>query len=45
MGKHDFEPTVFYNAIGIAPPVLKVCDGDTIVTRTLDAWGVERQRR
>ena len=40
MATHDFEPTVFYNAIGTAPPALKVGDGDTIVTRTLDASGV-----
>src|SRR3954468_20607542 len=42
MARHDFEPTVFYNAIGTNQPVLSVADGDTIVTRTIDAWGFDR---
>jgi len=41
MARHDFEPTAFFNAIGTSAPALKVADGDTIVTRTLDAWGVD----
>jgi acetamidase/formamidase len=42
MARHVFEPTTFHNAIGTAEPVLSVADGDTIVTRTLDAWGFDR---
>jgi len=42
MTRHVFEPTTFHNVIGTAEPVLIVADGDTIVTRTLDAWGFDR---
>ena len=48
MARHVFEPTQFHNVIGAAEPVLRVADGDTIVTRTVDAWGFDRhgeQRR
>lgn len=41
MARHDFEPTMFFNVIGTAEPALRVKDGDTVVTRTLDAWGVD----
>ena len=41
MARHEFEASSFFNAIGAGSPVLEVADGDTIVTRTLDAWGID----
>ena len=42
MTTHTFSPTRFYNSIGSHEPVLKVGDGDTVVTETLDAHGFDR---
>jgi amidase len=39
---HNFTPTRFYNAIGSHEPALKISDGDTVVTETLDAHGFDR---
>ncbi len=36
---HKFKPTRYYNAIGSHEPALRVNDGDTIVTTTIDALG------
>jgi acetamidase/formamidase len=36
---HRFMPTRYYNAIGSHEPALRVNDGDTIVTTTIDALG------
>jgi acetamidase/formamidase len=36
---HRFKPTRYYNAIGTHEPALRVGDGDTIVTTTIDALG------
>jgi acetamidase/formamidase len=41
MTTHPFVATAFYNVIGTMPPALTVASGDTIVTRTLDAWGYD----
>jgi acetamidase/formamidase len=41
MAKHRFHPTRYYNAIGIAEPCLRVADGDTVVTDTIDASGLD----
>lgn len=41
MLRHVFRPSVFHNAIGLGDPVLTVDDGDTVVTRTIDAWGFD----
>jgi acetamidase/formamidase len=38
---HTFTPTRYYNAIGAHEPVLRVADGDTIVTTAVDALGVD----
>jgi amidase len=43
MTLHNFTPTRFYNTIGSHEPVLKIGDGDTVVTETLDAHGFDRQ--
>ncbi len=39
---HNFQPTVFYNTIGSHPPVLHIADGDTVITPTPDARGVDK---
>src|SRR5262245_37216889 len=39
MARHLFEPSRFHNVLATLPPVLRVSDGDTIVTTTLDAHG------
>ncbi len=36
---HRFTPTRFYNTLGPHEPALRVADGDTIITTTLDALG------
>jgi len=41
MTVHRFEPTRFYNTIGSHEPALSIGDGDTVITTTLDAWGVD----
>jgi len=40
--RHRFEPTRFYNTFGPYEPVLRIADGDTIATTTLDARGYDR---
>jgi len=46
MATHRFIPTRYYSAIGTYEPVLRVADGDTVVTTTLDAggFGTSRER-
>ena len=41
MATHHFEPTVYYIAIGAHEPVLHIDSGDTVVTTTVDAGGVD----
>ncbi len=41
MTTHPFVATAFYNVIGTMPPALTIASGDTVVTRTLDAWGYD----
>ena len=41
MATHHFEPTVYYVAIGAHEPVLHIDSGDTVVTTTVDAGGVD----
>lgn len=43
MPTHHFQPTRYYNAIGSHELVLRVADGDTVVTTTLDAGGGDAQ--
>jgi acetamidase/formamidase len=38
---HRFDPTTFHNTLGAHEPVLSVADGDTVITTTLDAWGID----
>jgi amidase len=37
--KHHFQPTHYHTAIGPFEPVLRIGDGDTVVTTTVDAFG------
>jgi amidase len=39
MPTHHFQPTHYHNAIGPHEPVLRIADGDTVVTTTVDAMG------
>jgi acetamidase/formamidase len=41
MATHHFHPTRYYNVIGTAEPCLRVADGDTVVTDTIDASGLD----
>ena len=41
MATHHFEPNVYYTAIGTHEPVLHIDSGDTVVTTTVDAGGVD----
>ncbi len=45
MSSHRFDPTRYYNTIGTFPAELTVADGDTVVTGTIDAAGVDRNGR
>ncbi len=40
MATHRFDPDHFYNTMGDHPPVLRIAPGDTVVTTTVDAVGV-----
>jgi amidase len=39
MTVHHFQPVLYYNTMGEHQPVLKIADGDTVVTSTVDARG------
>ena len=41
MATHHFEPTVYHVAIGAHEPVLHINSGDTVITTTVDAGGVD----
>ncbi len=45
MATHRFTPTRFYNAIGTAEPVLRIADGDAVITSTIDASGMDEHGR
>src|SRR5579883_2405871 len=36
---HHFDPTIYHTAMGTYPPVLRIADGDTVQTTTVDARG------
>lgn len=42
MTVHRFLPTAWHNVLGTLPPVLTVASGDTVVTETIDAHGVDK---
>ncbi len=39
MATHHFKPERYYTAMGTYEPVLRIADGDTVVTTTVDARG------
>lgn len=41
MTTHHFTPDHYFNTIGAHPPVLTIAPGDTVVTTTIDAFGVD----
>jgi acetamidase/formamidase len=41
MATHRFHPTRYYNVIGTAEPCLRIADGDTVITDTIDASGLD----
>jgi acetamidase/formamidase len=41
MTVHHFQPTLYYTAIGTAPPVLRLHPGDTVHTSCVDAHGLD----
>ena len=41
MATHRFRPTRYFNVIGTAEPCLRVADGDTVITDTVDASGLD----
>jgi acetamidase/formamidase len=43
MSMHYFKPTSYYNSFGSHPPALTIAEGDTVVTTTIDAWGMDAQ--
>lgn len=44
MAVHHFQPIHYYNTLGSHPPVLRIADGDTVVTTTVDAAGYDANR-
>ena len=41
MATHRFRPTRYHNVIGTAEPCLRIADGDTLITDTIDASGLD----
>ena len=41
MAIHYFEPVHYYRALGTYEPALRIADGDTVVTTTVDAGGYD----
>jgi acetamidase/formamidase len=42
--EHRFTPTKYYTTLGPHEPVMRVADGDTIITTTVDARGFDHRR-
>ncbi|MEJ5199672.1 MAG: acetamidase/formamidase family protein [Anaerolineae bacterium] len=40
---HRFQPAHYHNTLGPHEPVLRIADGDTVITHTIDAHGVDRE--
>jgi len=41
MPTHTFTPDHYHNTIGSHPPVLHIAPGDTVITTTVDSWGLD----
>jgi acetamidase/formamidase len=42
MTHHHFEPPTYWNSFGSHPPVLRIRPGDTVITSTVDASGLDQ---
>ncbi|MFB0503904.1 MAG: acetamidase/formamidase family protein [Candidatus Bathyarchaeia archaeon] len=45
MAIHSFQPSVYYRAFGSYKPVLRIAEGDTVVTTTVDSAGRDASDR
>ena len=45
MTTHRFTPTHYYRTMGSHAPVLHIVRGDTVITTTVDAWGLDADER
>jgi len=45
MTVHQFKPQTFWNSFGSHPPVLHIRPGDTVITSTWDAAGLDQARQ
>lgn len=45
MTTHHFQPTTYHITIGSHAPVLEIADGDTVITTTVDARGLDAKRK
>ena len=45
MAIHQFQPEVYYTALGSYEPILRIADGDTVLTTTLDCSGRDASDR
>lgn len=45
MTVHRFQPDHYYNTLGTHAPVLRIADGDTVITTTVDAHGQDEHGR
>ncbi len=41
MATHRFEPTIYHNTLGTHDAVASIADGDTVITTTVDAHGLD----
>ena len=39
MAQHRLSPTGYHNVLGVRDPVLRIADGYTVITTTIDAAG------
>lgn len=42
MTTHRFIATRWHNVLGTVPPALMVASGDTVITETIDAHGIDK---
>jgi amidase len=41
MATHEFQPTYYHRTLGSHEPVLRIADGDSVITTTIDARGYD----
>lgn len=42
---HEFSPQFYHTTLGSHPPALRIRDGDSVITTTVDAWGQDSEGR